>query len=119
MRISMHSLELKSFRQEENIMMCLLTVNALHGRGPKLTTQMFATRNTPHGLKSHDAVTLNVPRMKKKTLADCAFKVSPPNLWNADLRGVNNVKVDKSKLKTLCIVLCLVFLSTALYGIIV
>ena len=82
---------------------CLLTFNALLGHGPEYTTHMFVTGDTPHGLRSRDALTLNVQRTKQKTLGDRAFKVSAPKFWNTlpkDLRSVNNVKVFKTKLKT-------------------
>ena len=65
-------------------------------------TQMFTTRETPHGLRSRDALTQNVARTKRKTLGDYALKVSAPKLWNAlpeDLRSFNSVKVVKAKLK--------------------
>ena len=74
---------------------CVLTFNALHGHGPEYTTQMFATRDTPHGLRSRHALTLTVPRTKQKTLGP-NFQVSVPNLWKElpkDLRNVDNVKV--------------------------
>ena len=79
---------------------CLLTFNALHGHGPEYMTQMFNTRDTLHELRSRDAFTLNVARMKRKTLGDWAFKESAPKLWNVlpkDIRNVNDVKVFKTK----------------------
>ena len=82
---------------------CLLTFNALNGRGPQYLSEMVTTRNVHYGLSSHEVLSLNIPRTKWKTLGDRAFKVAAPKLWNSlpeDVHSSNGVRVFKSKLKT-------------------
>ena len=82
---------------------CLLTFNSLHGHGPEYMSEMLTPRSIHYGLRSQDDLKLDVPRTKKKTLGDRAFKVAAPKLWNSlpkDVRSCNNVSIFKSKLKT-------------------
>ena len=62
---------LVKFRIKHKI--CLLTFNALNGHGPQYLSEMLTTRNVHYGLRSHEALTLNIPRTKRKTLGDRAF----------------------------------------------
>ena len=44
--------------------MCLLTFNAPNGRGPQYLSEMFTTRKVHFGLRTHEALTLNIPRTR-------------------------------------------------------
>ena len=66
-------------------------------------SEMLILRSIHYGLRSQDDLKLDVPRTKRKTLGDLAFKVAAPKLWNSlpkDVRSCNNVSIFKSKLKT-------------------
>ena len=52
---------------------CLLTLNALNGRGPQHLSEKLTTRNVHYGLRFHEAPTLNIPWTKRKILRDSAF----------------------------------------------
>ena len=83
---------------------CLLTFDALIGRGPQYLSEILITRNVLYGLKSHEALTLNIPRTKRKTLGDRDFIVAAPKLWNSlpeDVRSSSDVSAFNSKLKTI------------------
>ena len=65
--------------------------------------EMLTPRTIHYGLRCQDDLKLYVLRTKKKTLGDRAFKVAALKLWNSlpkDVRGCNNVRFFKSKLKT-------------------
>ena len=82
---------------------CLLTFNSLHGHGLEYMSEMLTPRSIHYGLRSKDDLKLHVPRTKRKTLKDRAFKFAAPKLWNylpKDVRSCNNVSIFKSKLKT-------------------
>ena len=82
---------------------CILTFNSLHGHEPEYMSEILTPRSIHYGLRSQDDLKLDVPRTKRKTLGDRAFKVAAPKLWNSlpkDVRGCNNVSIFKSKLKT-------------------
>ena len=82
---------------------CLLTFNSLHGHGPEYIFEMLIPRIIHYGLRSQDELTLVVPRTKRKTLGDRAFRVAALKLWNSllkDMRSCNDIGVFKSKLKT-------------------
>ena len=82
---------------------CLLTFNSLHGHGPEYMLERLTPRSTHCGLRSQDDLKLDVPRTKRKTLGDRAFKVAASKLWNSlpkDVRSCNNASIFKSKLKT-------------------
>ena len=75
---------------------CLLTFNALNDRGPQYLLEMLTTKNVDYGLRSHEALTLNIPQTKWKTLGDRTFKVAAPKLWNSlpeDVCSSNDVSV--------------------------
>ena len=59
---------------------CLLTFNSLHGHGPEYMSEMLTHRSIHYGLRSQDDLKLDVPRTKRKTLGDRAFKVAAPKL---------------------------------------
>ena len=64
---------------------------------------MLIPRISHYGLRSQDDIKLVVPRTKKKTLGDCAFRAAAPKLWNSlpkDVHSCNDVGILKSKLKT-------------------
>ena len=66
-------------------------------------SEMLTPRSIHYGLRSQDDLKLDVPRTKKKTLGDRAFKVAALKLWNSlpkDVRSCSNVSIFKSKLKT-------------------
>ena len=80
-----------------------MTFNSLHGHGPEYMSEMLTPRIIHYGPRSQDGLKLDVPRTKRKTLGDRAFKVAAPKLWNSlpkDVRSCNNVSILKSKLKT-------------------
>ena len=82
---------------------CLLTFNYLHGHGPEYISEMLIPRIIQYGLTSQDDLTLVVPRTKRNTLGDRAFRAAAPTLWNLlpkDVRSCNDVGVFKNKLKT-------------------
>jgi hypothetical protein len=54
--------------------------NSLHGHGPEYISEMLIPRIIHYGLRSHDDLTLVVPRKKRKTLGDQAFRVAAPKL---------------------------------------
>ena len=90
-----------SFRIKYKI--CMLTFNALNGRGPTYLSDMLCIRKVQYGLRSSEVPTLNVPQTKRKTLGDRAFNVAAPKLWNSlpkDLRAINTIPEFKTKLKT-------------------
>ena len=58
---------------------------------------MLIPRIIRYGSRSQDDLTLVVPRTKRKTLGDWAFRVAAPKLWNSLPKDVG---VFKSKLKT-------------------
>jgi hypothetical protein len=77
--------------------------NSLHGHGPEYISEMLIPRIIHYGLRSHDDLALVVPRTKRKTLGDRAFRVAAPTLWHSllkDMRSCNDIGVFKSKLKT-------------------
>ena len=51
---------------------CLL--NSLYGHGPEYISKMLIPRIIHYGLRSQDYLTLVVPRAKRKTLGDRAFR---------------------------------------------
>ena len=77
---SLHRLPVE-FRIKYKI--CLLTFNSLHSHGPEYMSEMLTPRSIHYGLRSQDDLKLDVPRTKRKTLGDCAFKVAAPKLWNS------------------------------------
>ena len=82
---------------------CLLAFNSLHGHGPEYISEMLIPRIIHYGLRSQDDLTLVVPRRKRKTLVDRAFRAAAPTLWNSlpkDVRSSNDDGVFKRKLKT-------------------
>ena len=82
---------------------CLLTFNSLHGHGPEYMSEMLTPRSIHYDIRSQDDLKLDVPRTKRKTLGDRAFKVAAPKLWNSlpkHVRSSNNVGTLKSKPKT-------------------
>ena len=82
---------------------CLLTFNSLHDHGPEYISIMLIPRIIHYGLRSQDDLTLVVPRTKRKSLGDRAFRVAAPTLWNSlpkDVRGCNDIGVFNGKLKT-------------------
>ena len=98
---SLHCLPVEFFIKYN---ICLLTFNSLHGNGPEYMSEMLTPRSIHYGLRSQDDLKLDVPRTKRKTLGDRAFKVAAPKLWNSlskDVRSCNNVSIFKSKLKTI------------------
>ena len=93
------------FRIKYKICLLTLTFNALNGRDPQYMSEMLISRNVHYGLRSREALTLNIPRTERKTLGDRAFEVSAPKLRNSlpeDVRSSDDVSVSvlKSKLKT-------------------
>ena len=81
---------------------CVLTFNALHGRGPSYLSNMISVRDVPYGLRSAESPYLDIPATKRKTLGDRAFQ-SAPKLWNSlpsDLRTISEVTSFKTKLKS-------------------
>ena len=89
------------FRFKYNI--CLLTFDSLHGHGPEYICEMLIPRIIHYGLRSQDDLKLVMPRTKKKTLGDRAFRVAAPKLWNSlskDMCSCNDVRILKNKLKT-------------------
>jgi len=77
--------------------------NSLHGHGPEYISEMLIPRIIHYGLRSQDDLTLVVPRTKRKTLGDRAFREAVPKLWNSlpkDVRSCSDVAVLKTKLKT-------------------
>ena len=79
------------------------TFNSLHGHGPEYMSETLTPRSIHYGLRSQNDLKRDVPRTKRKTLGDLAFKVAAPKLWNSlpkDVRSCNNVSIFKSKLKT-------------------
>ena len=81
---------------------CLLTFHSLHGHGPEYMSEMLTSRSIHYGLRSLDNLKLDVPRTKRKTLGDRAFKVAAPKLWNSlpkDVRSCNNVSIKYSVLR--------------------
>ena len=66
-------------------------------------SEMLTPRSIHYGLRSQDDLKLDVPKTKRITLGDLAFKVAAPKLWNSlpkDVRSCSNVSIFKSKLKT-------------------
>ena len=81
----------------------ILTFNALHGHVPRYITDMLSVKHTSHALRSHDTITLVVPRTRCKTLGDRAFCVAAPVLWNAlppSIRTIPDIIPFKRALKT-------------------
>ena len=77
--------------------MCLQTFNALNSRGVQHLSEMSTTRNVHYGLRSHEALTLNIKWTKRESLG------AAPKLWNSlpeDVRSSNDVSAFKSKLKS-------------------
>ena len=75
---------------------CLLTFSSLHGHGPEYLSEMLIPSIIHYGLRSQDDLILVVPRTKRKTLADRAFRVAARILWNSlpkDVRSCNDVGV--------------------------
>ena len=82
---------------------CLLMLNFLHGHGLEYISEMLISIIIHYGLRSQDDLTLVVPRTKRKSLGDRAFRKAAPILWNLlpkDVRNCNDVGAFKSKLKT-------------------
>ena len=81
---------------------CLLTFNALHGQGPTYLRDMLSVRTGQYNLRSTEILSLYVPKTKRKTLGDRAFKAAASKLWNSlpnDLRAVSTESEFKNKLK--------------------
>jgi hypothetical protein len=56
-----------------------------------------------YGLRRQDNLTLVMPKTKRETLGDRAFREAVPTLWNSlpkDVRSCSDVAVLKTKLKT-------------------
>lgn len=78
---------------------CCLTHRAIHGWGPKYLRDMITIRDT--GLRSSDAITLQVPRTRTKT-GDRAFAAAAPREWNmlpVTLRNIDIYDSFKKQLK--------------------
>ena len=78
---------------------CIITMKALHNKGPAYPKDMLSVRNT--GLRSSSTITLNVPRTHL-TLGDRAFAATAPREWNelpAYIRSTDNETSFKKKLK--------------------
>ena len=81
---------------------CLLTFKALRDQGPVYIRDMLSIRSGHYTLRSSQILSLEVPRTKRKTLGDRAFRVAAPKMWNSlpkDLRAVETVSEFKNKLK--------------------
>ena len=64
---------------------------------------MLIPRIIHYGLRSQDDLTLVVPRTKRNTLGDRAFRVAATKLWNSltkDVPSYSDVCVLKSELET-------------------
>ena len=82
---------------------CIITFNAIHHCSPMYISDMLKIRASQHGLRSANAITLDVPFAKHKTLGDRAFACAAPKIWNSlpyDIRLITDLNMFKKKLKT-------------------
>ena len=82
---------------------CVMTHKALYGAGPSYIKDMLTIASPDYSLRSTDALTLVIPKTKRKTLGDRAFQSAAPRQWNSlpcHLRNISDLTVFKKQLKT-------------------
>jgi hypothetical protein len=81
---------------------CLIAFKCLHGGAPQYLQELLAVRQPTRDLRASSVQPLEVP-MARSALAERAFGIAAPKLWNSlpqDLRAIDSVNVFKKHLKT-------------------
>ena len=79
-----------------------LTFQCLHNLAPPYLSELIVPYQPSRSLRSSDSHLLTVPKTKKKSYGDRAFKNAAPKLWNTmplDIRQCESFYSFKSKLK--------------------
>ena len=87
----------------EDFKIILLVFKALNGLGPTYLSDLLLSCEPYRTLRSSGHGVLTIPKVRTKTHGEAAFHYHGPCLWNShpeDLRGLENVHICKSNLKT-------------------
>ena len=81
----------------------LFVFKCLHSTAPKYLCDYISVKQPARSIRIRPGITLEVPRVRRKTLAARSFASAGPTLWNAlpyDIQLVDNLDTFKKKLKT-------------------
>ena len=82
----------------------LLVYNCMIGEAPEYLKDLLHIKQRNHRLRSSaDGLLLEVPKTKRKTLAERSFSVKGPQIWNSlpyTIRDCDSIELFKKKLKT-------------------
>jgi len=81
----------------------VITHKSIHGESPAYLQELISIHHPTRPLRSAEAITLQHPNIKLKTIGHRSFSSAAPTLWNAlpaDIRQCANLFSFRKKLKT-------------------
>ena len=81
----------------------LITYKVVHFSVPKYLSSILHFKNPPYNIRHHDDLMLEEPRSHSVRMADRAFSVRAPELWNSlpyEIRASSSICIFKKRLKT-------------------